>query len=120
MTSVKSLAARFYQLMCGHAPIGVYQKHFGHCEDDKCWWCKGTVAQMREHLFRHCTRWRDQQIVLWKPVRKFMGGKAGRCQHVQVSELLYMEECDRAVVDFLAATDFGKFPPKRMAVWSRR
>jgi hypothetical protein len=32
---------------------------------------------------------------------------------VQVSELLSMEKCDKAVMDFLAATDVGKFPPKR-------
>jgi hypothetical protein len=32
---------------------------------------------------------------------------------VQVSELLSMEKCDKAVIDFLAATDVGKFPPKR-------
>jgi hypothetical protein len=29
-----------------------------------------------------------------------------------VSELFSMEECDQAVVDFLAATEVGKFPPK--------
>jgi hypothetical protein len=32
---------------------------------------------------------------------------------VQVSELLSMEKCDKAVMDFLIATDIGKFPPKR-------
>jgi hypothetical protein len=26
MTSIKSLAARFYRLICGHAPTGVYLK----------------------------------------------------------------------------------------------
>jgi len=112
MTSVKSLAARFYRLKSGHAPTGVYLKRFGHREDDKCWWCKGTVAQTREHLFCHCSRWRDQQNALWKAVGKAKGWKAGRCRHVQVSELFSMEECDQAVVDFLAATEVGKFPPK--------
>jgi hypothetical protein len=38
MSSVKSLAARFYRLKSGHAPTGVYLKWFGHGEDDKCWW----------------------------------------------------------------------------------
>jgi hypothetical protein len=42
------------------------------------------------------------------------GWRAGRCQHVQVSELLSMEKCDKAVMDFLAATEVGKFPPKRV------
>jgi hypothetical protein len=40
--------------------------------------------------------------------------KAGRCRHVRVSELFSMEKCDKAVMDFLAATDVGKFPPKRV------
>jgi len=31
---------------------------------------------------------------------------------MQVSELLSMEECDQVVVDFLAATEVRKLPPK--------
>jgi hypothetical protein len=95
--------------------VGTYLKRFGHRDDDKCWWCGGgrTVAQTREHLFRHCSRWRDQQKTLWKEVGKATGWRAGRCRHVQVSELLSMEKCDKAVMDFLIATDIGKFPPKR-------
>jgi hypothetical protein len=115
MNSVKSLAARFYRLKSGHAPVGTYLKRFGHRDDDKCWWCGGggrTAAQTREHLFRHCSRWKDQQKTLWKEVGKATGWRAGRCRHVQVSELLSMEKCDKAVMDFLAATDVGKFPPK--------
>ena len=115
MTSARSLAARFYRLKSGHAPTGVYLKRFGHREDDKCWWCGGggrTAAQTREHLFRHCSWWRDQQKALWKAVGKATGWKAGRCRHVQISELFSMEECDQAVMDFLAATEVGKFPPK--------
>jgi hypothetical protein len=112
MTRVKSLAARFYRLKCGNAPTGVCLKRFGHREDDKCWWCEGTVSLTREHLFRHCRRWRDQQKALWKAVRKVTGWTACRCRHVQVSELFSMEECDQAVVYFLAATEVGKFPPK--------
>jgi len=70
------------------------------------------VAQTLGHLFRHCSWWRDQQKALWKPVGKVTGGKAGRCQHVQVSELVSMEECNEAVKDFLAPTEVGKFPAK--------
>jgi hypothetical protein len=44
MTSVKSLATRFYRLKSGHAPTGVYLKRFGHREDDKCWWCERTAG----------------------------------------------------------------------------
>jgi len=115
MTRVKSLAARFYKLKSGYAPTGVYLKRFGHRQDDKCWWCGGggrTAAQRREQLFRHCSRWRDQQKMLWKAVGKATGWKAGRCRHVQVSELFSSDECDQAVMDFLAATELGKFLPK--------
>jgi hypothetical protein len=115
MTSVKSLAARLYRLKSGHAPTGVDLKRFAHREDDKRWWCGGrdrTAAQMREHHFRHCSQWRDQQKMLWKAVGKATGWKAGRCRHVQVSELFSRDECDQAVMDFLAATEVGKFPPK--------
>jgi hypothetical protein len=112
MTSLKSLAARFYQLKSGHAPTGDYLKRFAHREDDKCWWCKGTVTQMREHLFRHCSQWRDQQNVLWKAVGKVKGWKASRCRHMQISELFSMEECDQAVMDFLTAAEVRKFLPK--------
>jgi len=66
MTSVKSLAARFYRLRSGHAPTGDYLTRFGHRDDDKCWRCGGTVSQTRENLFRHCSRWRDHQKELWK------------------------------------------------------
>jgi len=41
MNSVKPLAARFYRLKSGHAPVGTYLKRFGHRDDDKCWWCGG-------------------------------------------------------------------------------
>jgi hypothetical protein len=67
---------------------------------------------MREHLFRHCSRWSDQQKALWEAAGKVTGWKAGRYRHVQISELFSMEECDQAVVNFLAGTDVGMFPPK--------
>ena len=79
MNSAKPLAARFYRLKSGHAPVGTYLKRFGHRDDDKCWWCGG-------------------------------GGRT--VAHMRVSELLSMEKCDKAVMDFLIATDIGKFPPK--------
>jgi hypothetical protein len=47
-----------------------------------------------------------------KLVGKATGLKVGRCQQIQMSELFFMEKCDQMVMDFLAATDIGKFPPK--------
>ena len=46
-------------------------------------------------------------------MEKATGWRAGRCQHVKVSELRSMEKCNKAVMDILAAADIGKFPPKR-------
>jgi hypothetical protein len=115
MNSVKPLAARFYQLKSEYAPAETYLKRFGRQDDDKCWWCSGggqTVAQTREHLFHHCSRWRDQQRTLGKKVGKAMGGRVGRCRHVQGSELLSVEKWDKTVMDFLAAPDVRNFPPK--------
>ena len=43
---------------------------------------------------------------------KVTGWKAGRCRHVQISEMFSIVECDRAVMDFLVATEVRKFPPK--------
>jgi len=45
---------------------------------------------------------------------KATGWRAGRCQHVQISELFSMEKCDKAVMDFLTATDIVKFLPRQM------
>jgi len=70
------------------------------------------VSQTRVHIFRHCSRWRDQQKELRKAVGKATGWTAGRCRHVQISELFSIAECDQAVMDFLAATEVGKFPVK--------
>jgi hypothetical protein len=93
MNSVKPLAARFYRLKSGHAPVGMKLKQFGHRDDNKCWWCGGgtRIAQMLEHLFHHCRQWKDQQMTVWKEVGKATGWRAGRCRHAKVSELLSIE-----------------------------
>jgi len=109
MTSLKSLAARFYRLTSGHAPTGAYPKRFGHREDDICWSCRGGAVQTWEHLFRHCSQWIYHHKTLWKTVGKATGWKAGRCRHVQISGLFSMELCDQAVMDLLGAADVGKF-----------
>jgi hypothetical protein len=70
------------------------------------------VSEMREHLFRHCSRWNDQQKTLWKAVGQKTDWKEGRCRHVQISELCTLVECNQVVMDFLAATGVGKFPPE--------
>jgi len=115
MNSVKPLADRFNRLKSGHASVGTFLKWFGYQDDNKCWWCGGrgrTISLTQEHLFPHCTRCRDQPKKLWKEMGKATGQRAGICRHVQISELPSVEKCDKAVMDFLVATDIGKFPPK--------
>ena len=113
MPGVKSLTAGSYRLKSGHAPTGTYLKRFGHRENDNCWWCREGTLQTREHLLRDCSRWKHQQNALWTAVGKDTGWKVGRCRHVQISEQFSMDICDQAVMDCLAATDFGKFPPRQ-------
>jgi len=114
MNSVKPLEARFYRPKSGHAPVGTYLQRFAHRDDHKCWWCGGgsSTAQTQEHLFHQCSQWKDLQKTLWKEEGKATEWRAGRCQHVKLSELLSIEKCDQAVMDFLAVTDVGKFSPK--------
>ena len=70
------------------------------------------AAQTWEHLFRHCSRLKDQQTMLWKQLGNVTRWRAGRCWHTQISQLLSMEIGDKVVMDFLVATEVGKFPPK--------
>jgi len=114
MHSVKPLPARYYQLMSGHGPVSTYVKRFGHRDYDKCRQGGGgnRTTLTQEHLFCHCSRWKHQQKTLRKEVGKVTGWGAGRCRHLKVSELLSIAICDQAAIDFLAATDVGKLPPK--------
>jgi hypothetical protein len=112
ITKVKSLVARYYRPKSRHAPTGTYVKRFGHQEDVNCKWGRSGTLQRWEHLFRHCSRWKDQKTALWKALGKATGWNVSRCRQVQISELFSLENCDQAVMDFLAATDVGKFPPE--------
>ena len=52
----------------------VYKCMYGIRPDDHCWWCdpdniSGT-PQTRDHLFKHCSRWKDQQAQLWARVKE--------------------------------------------------
>jgi len=112
MISLKSLANTFHRLDSGHAPTAVYQKWFSHWDDNICWWCGGTVSQTWEHLFRHCSSWRDHQRKLSKAAIMATCWRAGGCRPVQIPALLSNEEWDQALMDFLVATEVRKCPPK--------
>ena len=69
----KRTASRYYQLKSGHALTGVYLKSTDN-RPSHCWWCdldniSGT-PQTRDHLFKHCSRWKDQQAKLWARVKE--------------------------------------------------
>jgi len=64
MEAKKTIAARFYQLKSRHALIVKYLLRIGKRRDMKCWWC-GHEYQTRDHLFKWCKRWKQEQKRLW-------------------------------------------------------
>jgi len=114
MTSVKSPAARFNRLKNGHVPTRTYLKRFGHQEDPQCRWCTSGTLQTWENLFHHSSRWKVRQKVDWKAVGQATGWKAGRCRHVNVSELFSVEACDQVVMVSMGATDMGTYAVKQL------
>jgi len=65
------------------------------------WWSSGT----RDHLFKHCSRWKDQQAELWARVKE--ATKRGK----RMGDLLADERCSPAVLDFLRSTYVGRAAP---------
>ena len=60
----KTIAARLNQLMSGHALIAKYLKRIGKRRDMKFWW-SGHDYQTRDHLFKWCINWKQEQNRLW-------------------------------------------------------
>jgi len=108
----KRMAARYYQLMSGHALTGVYLKSTDNRPDDHCWWCDpdniSSTPQTRDHLFKHCSRWKDQQAQLWARVTE--EARRGK-RKWRVRDLLADERCSPAVLDFLRTTYIGRSAP---------
>lgn len=68
------VAARFFQLVSGHAMIAPFLKEkFRWINSDSCW-CDGG-RQSREHLFKECKTWKEEIKVLWKEVGEIAGCK---------------------------------------------
>jgi len=105
--SAKRVAARFYQFKTGHCLTGEYLEWTKNRGSAKCWWCE-CEKHTREHVFKNCGRWKEQQKVLWKEVWKETGrGK----RRFAVRDLLADERCSRAVLDFLSTTEVGRLVP---------
>ena len=71
--------SNIYQLKSGHALMGVYLKSTDNMPYDHCWWCdlenNSGTHQTRDHLFKHCYKWKDQQAAIWARVKEATKGK---------------------------------------------
>jgi hypothetical protein len=115
MESRKSIAGRFYQLKTGHALVGKYLRRIGKRRDMKCWWC-GHEYQMRDHLFKWCKRWKQEQKWLWVTGKRGDEGYEGVEKVIKkpkislpMSLVFAEEKCLQALMDFLSVTDVGRF-----------
>jgi ribonuclease HI len=105
--STKRAASRFYQLKTGHCLTGQYLCWTKSRATAECWWCR-YKTMTREHVFKNCPEWKEQQKVLWKEVRKETGRGKDR---FKIRDLLADGRCSRAVLEFLLTTDVGRLVP---------
>ena len=76
------------------------------------WWCDpendiGT-HQTRDHLFKRCYKWKDQQAAMW--ARAMEVAKKGK-QKWHAGDLLADERCSLAVLDFLRSARVRRTAP---------
>jgi ribonuclease HI len=102
----KAIASRFYQLRLGKAFIGPYLAQTRRAANDKCWWCGSGASQTRDHLFKRCTRWKEQQATLWRAVGEATDKKRTK-RNTSMAQLLGDERCTAALLEFLATTEVG-------------
>ena len=58
------LASRFHQTKTGHCRSRQQYLHWtNNRPTPQCWWC-GSQTQTREHLFKVCSEWKQQQEIL--------------------------------------------------------
>jgi len=63
----KILAERFHQLRTRHCRTGQYLEWTKNSDTAVCGWCQ-YKTQTREHLLKHCKKWKMQQRTLWAEV----------------------------------------------------
>ena len=72
-----------------HALTGVHLKSTDNRPDDHCWWCDhekySGAQQTRDHLFKHCSMWKDQQAELWAMAKE---ATRGAKRKLRVGDLL--------------------------------
>jgi hypothetical protein len=81
----KKSASRFFQFATGHALTAPYlmeklKKH----PSDECWWCEEGKRQTREHLFKECSRWRQEIKELWRRVAEDVGWRRAKWRPISV------------------------------------
>jgi len=114
MGARKTIAVRVYQLKSGHALIAKYLMRIGKRRDMKCWWC-GHEYQTRDHLFKWCKRWKQEQKRLWIDGQEGEDGYKGVEKVLKkpkislpMSLVFAEEKCSQALMDFLFCTDVGR------------
>jgi ribonuclease HI len=101
----KHIAARYFQLLTGHAIIAPYLKNkLDKVQTERCWWCNAK-RQTRDHLFKECKRWKPQIRVLWKSVSKATNGRVNRLK--SIAKLFSADEATEPILEFLRDTDVG-------------
>ena len=87
------MAARFSQLLSGHAMIAPFLKErWGWTDSDKCWRCE-KGRRSREHLFKECSAWMAEIRELWTAAGKASGRKEGmdKISTLRVGKALVIE-----------------------------
>ncbi|KAF8248454.1 hypothetical protein K440DRAFT_642498 [Wilcoxina mikolae CBS 423.85] len=99
------IAGRFFQLKTSHALIGPYLERIGKKDTSECWWC-GQPKQMTDHLFKWCKKWKAQQDILWKELKKEVKWKDRH--KIPILQVFAEEKAEESVIQFLKDTDIGR------------
>ena len=121
----KRVAARFFQLLSGHAMTAPFLKdRWGWMDSDRCLWCE-KGRQSRELLFKECAAWTGETRKLWTEVgkarettddpfqsRKGLGYRIrqarARPSNTSIRDLLSDGRYTEAVLEFLETTKVGE------------
>ena len=109
----KKIVGRYFQLKVGHALTGVFLEHIKKKESQECWWC-GHKKQTRDHLFKWCKKWKQQQNDLWKKLGKKCKWKER--MKIPMSQVFDTDNAVKAVLKFLKETDVARVSRMREGV----
>jgi len=114
MEAKKTIRARFCQLKSGHKLIAKYLMRIGKRRDMKCWWC-GHEYQTRDHVFKWCKRWKQEQKRFWVHSQVGEDGYEGVEKVLKKPKISFPmsvvfagKKSSRALMDCLFHTDVGR------------